>query len=124
LAGDRYGEACNRTTYLSKYVGLQARADYRDTQTLSRHADDNNGLGDNVPASNLGRFVCVFVMLLGTVLVSMMTAACTEFLELTAHQLLVTKYFLNSRRTKRIFLAMVPLLQYVFRVKKGWRKND
>jgi voltage-gated potassium channel Kch len=29
------------------------------------------GYGDNVPASNLGRFVCVFVMLLGTILVSM-----------------------------------------------------
>jgi hypothetical protein len=82
------------------------------------------GYGDNVSASNLGRFVCVFVMLLGTILVSMMTAACTEFLELTPHQVLVTKYPLNSRRTKRIFLAMVPLLQFVFRVKKGWRKND
>ena len=56
--------------------------------------------------------------------VSMMTAACTEFLELTPHQVLVTKYSLHSRRTKRIFLAMVPLLQYVFRIKKGWRKDD
>ena len=77
------------------------------------------GYGDNVPASNLGRFVCVFVMLLGTILVSMMTAACTVFLESTPHQVLVTKYSLNSRRTKRIFLAMVPLLQFVFRVTAG-----
>jgi hypothetical protein len=82
------------------------------------------GYGDSVPATMLGRFVCVIVMVFGTILVSMMTAACTEFLELNPHQALATKYSLNSRRTKRVTTAMVPLLQYLFRVKKGWSKED
>jgi hypothetical protein len=35
------------------------------------------GYGDNVPATMFGRFVCVVVMVFGTILVSMMTAAFT-----------------------------------------------
>ena len=35
------------------------------------------GYGDNVPATHFGRFVCVFTMALGTIIVSLMTAAAT-----------------------------------------------
>jgi hypothetical protein len=56
--------------------------------------------------------VCVSVMILGTILVSLMTAACTAFLEPNKSEVMVTKYSLESRRRKMITIEMVRFLQY------------
>ncbi len=79
------------------------------------------GYGDNVSFTMFARFACVVVMLLGTILVSVMTAACTEFL--TPHQVLVTKHSLHSRQTKRVILVIVPPLQHIFRTEAQENKT-
>jgi hypothetical protein len=83
------------------------------------------GYGDNVPATALGRAVCVMVMVLGTILVALMTAACTEFLNTnTKADVLVTKSNKDLRRKMKLIVATAQLLQYQVRVKLKWQKED
>jgi hypothetical protein len=58
-------------------------------------------------------------MILGTILVSLMTAACTAFLEPNKSEVMVTKYSLESRRRKMVTIEMVRFLQYEVRGVRG-----
>ena len=60
------------------------------------------GYGDNVPVTHVGRFVCVAVMAVGAVLVAMMTAAATEFLNFSAHEETLCRHADAARRRRQL----------------------
>ena len=77
------------------------------------------GYGDNVPATHFGRFICVVVMFLGTVLISLLTATTTKNLELNHHEAIVCGHSDNTHRRHRVTVACCRYLQYIFRIARG-----
>ena len=82
------------------------------------------GYGDSVPYTHFGRMVLVMVMISGTILVSMMTAAATGFLNFTKEETLLTNHSEWEEKRTRVTKAMVCYLQYVWRVDRGHRQED
>jgi hypothetical protein len=82
------------------------------------------GYGDNVPSTHFGRFVCVVAMMLGTIIVSMMTAAATGFLHLTRSQKVISHTSDTAIGRRRVTMEIARYLQFVFRVNHGYIKED
>jgi hypothetical protein len=82
------------------------------------------GYGDNVPATHFGRFICVCLMVAGTLLVSMLTATATKNLELNHNEAIVVVHSENSNRRYRVTVACCRYLQYLVRIGRGTIKED
>ncbi len=82
------------------------------------------GYGDNVPATHLGRFTCVTVMLMGTVLVSLMTAAATAFLDFSMHEDTLFEHAKQARQKKELAATCALYMQYCWRVHKGYEVEN
>jgi len=82
------------------------------------------GYGDNVPATHLGRFTCVAVMLMGTVLVSLMTAAATAFLDFSMHEDTLFEHAQQARQKKELTETCATYMQYCWRVHKGYEVEN
>lgn len=82
------------------------------------------GYGDNVPGTHFGRFVCVLVMAFGTVIVSMMTASATEFLNLTEKEEKLFKESQIMTSKRRVTISCTRFMQYLFRTSHGYLQEN
>eukprot|EP00277_Geminigera_cryophila_P008636 CAMPEP_0179406256 /NCGR_PEP_ID=MMETSP0799-20121207/780_1 /TAXON_ID=46947 /ORGANISM="Geminigera cryophila, Strain CCMP2564" /LENGTH=213 /DNA_ID=CAMNT_0021177273 /DNA_START=511 /DNA_END=1149 /DNA_ORIENTATION=+ len=77
------------------------------------------GYGDSVPQTHFGRFVCVWVMIGGAILLSLMTASATGFLILDKREQLICNHSEWSNRRQNVTCAVVKYLQYIWRINKA-----
>jgi NhaP-type Na+/H+ or K+/H+ antiporter len=82
------------------------------------------GYGDNVPSTHLGRLISVVVIIMGTIIISMMTAAATEWLILNQQETLLFEHAKSARSNRRVTESVTAYLQYVWRRGKGKIKED
>lgn len=75
------------------------------TRTKTR-SNTTVGYGDSTPETHFGRLILCFVMIFGTILMSMMTAVATGFIELNGSQALIQKHSDQSRRRMRVTRAV------------------
>ena len=69
--------------------------------------------------AHLGRLISVVVIIMGTIIISMMTAAATEWLILNQQETLLFEHAKSARSNRRVTESVTAYLQYVWRRGKG-----